>query len=162
MTGKLNKINGYFKGKDIISFDQFDTRSLEQIFRLSVRMRKIAQNARRSIMLGGNLAILLFYEPSSRTLGSCDAAMKQLGGSTVVITDPKNYSSVAKGETFEDTIKTFEAFGDVIILMHPLPRVGEISIGVDNDPRAVYLTSQVRNGMYTRMALLSLVLGRAN
>ena len=44
--------------------------------------------------------------------------------------------------------------------MHPLPRVGEIAISVDTDPRAVYLRSQVRNGMYLRMALVSLVLGK--
>jgi len=44
--------------------------------------------------------------------------------------------------------------------MHPLPRVGEISEEVDEDERAVYLRSQIRNGMYVRMALLALVLGR--
>ncbi|OGK41303.1 aspartate carbamoyltransferase [Candidatus Roizmanbacteria bacterium RIFCSPLOWO2_01_FULL_37_12] len=44
------------------------------------------------------------------------------------------------------------------IVMHPLPRVGEIESAVDNDPRAVYISDQMRNGMYTRMALLSLVL----
>ncbi|OGK16060.1 aspartate carbamoyltransferase [Candidatus Roizmanbacteria bacterium RIFCSPHIGHO2_01_FULL_39_12c] len=44
------------------------------------------------------------------------------------------------------------------IVMHPLPRVGEIESAVDDDPRAVYIKDQMRNGMYTRMALLSLVL----
>ncbi|MCH7605497.1 hypothetical protein IID24_05945 [Patescibacteria group bacterium] len=47
------------------------------------------------------------------------------------------------------------------ILMHPLPRVGEIEDAVDEDPRAVYLKSQIRNGMYVRMALLTLILGKA-
>ena len=46
------------------------------------------------------------------------------------------------------------------ILMHCLPRVGEIATEVDDDPRAVYLRSQVQNGMYIRMALLALVLGK--
>jgi aspartate carbamoyltransferase catalytic subunit len=44
------------------------------------------------------------------------------------------------------------------ILMHPLPRVGEISPDIDTDPRAVYLREQVPNGMFIRMALLSLIL----
>ncbi len=44
--------------------------------------------------------------------------------------------------------------------MHPLPRVGEILEEVDDDPRSVYLTKQMRNGLYTRMALLNLVLGK--
>lgn len=47
-----------------------------------------------------------------------------------------------------------------MIIMHPLPRVGEIDTRVDSDPRAIYLTDQLQNGVYTRMALLSLVLGK--
>jgi len=44
------------------------------------------------------------------------------------------------------------------ILMHPFPRVGEIETAVDSDPRSVYLNEQMKNGMYVRMALLSLLL----
>ena len=46
-----------------------------------------------------------------------------------------------------------------MILMHPLPRVGEIDNQIDADPRAVYLRDQVKNGLFIRMALLSLILG---
>ena len=46
------------------------------------------------------------------------------------------------------------------IIMHALPRIDEIATEVDDDHRAVYLRSQVRNGMYVRMALLALVLGK--
>lgn len=45
------------------------------------------------------------------------------------------------------------------IIMHPFPRVGEIDMAVDMDPRAVYINGQMENGMFVRMALLSLVLG---
>ena len=48
-----------------------------------------------------------------------------------------------------------------MILMDPLPRVGTIDPTVDADDRAVYLRSQIRNGLYTRMALLALMLGKA-
>jgi aspartate carbamoyltransferase len=48
--------------------------------------------------------------------------------------------------------------GKNTLLMHPLPRVGEIETAVDSDPRAVYLTTEARNGMYIRMALFSLIL----
>jgi aspartate carbamoyltransferase catalytic subunit len=51
--------------------------------------------------------------------------------------------------------------GKDMILMNPLPRVESIDPAVDTDERAVYLRSQVRNGLYTRMALLALILGRA-
>lgn len=50
---------------------------------------------------------------------------------------------------------------DTLVLMHPLPRVGEISEAVDADPRAAYFR-QMENGMYARMALLSLVLGASS
>jgi aspartate carbamoyltransferase catalytic subunit len=49
---------------------------------------------------------------------------------------------------------------DDMIVMHPLPRVGEISEEVDADPRAAYFR-QMEYGMYVRMALLALILGRA-
>lgn len=48
--------------------------------------------------------------------------------------------------------------GKNTLLMHPLPRVGEIETAVDVDPRAVYLTTEAKNGMYIRMALFSLIL----
>lgn len=53
-----------------------------------------------------------------------------------------------------------EKAGKNTLLMHPLPRVGEIETAVDDDPRAVYLTTQAKNGMYVRMALFSLILKR--
>ncbi len=48
-----------------------------------------------------------------------------------------------------------------MILMDPLPRVDSVDPAVDADERAVYLKSQIRNGLYTRMALLALILGKA-
>jgi aspartate carbamoyltransferase catalytic subunit len=51
-----------------------------------------------------------------------------------------------------------EKAGKNTLLMHPLPRVGEIDVEVDRDPRAVYLTRQAKNGMYLRMALFKLIL----
>lgn len=47
-----------------------------------------------------------------------------------------------------------------LTVMHPLPRVNEISMTVDSDPRAAYFR-QMENGMYVRMALLALILGKA-
>ncbi len=117
--GRLpEKINGSFFQKDILSLDQFDQESLSLLFDLSEAMRTIAVDAIPTGILAGNVATLLFYEPSSRTRGSFDAAIKQLGGQTVVVENPQQYSSVSKGETFEDTIQTFEAYSDIIVLRH--------------------------------------------
>lgn len=112
-------INGKFKGKDIISLDQFSPSDLKILFSQTDKMKKIAMNAKPSKILNGNIVTLLFYEPSSRTFGSFSAAIKQLGGQTVEIINPQQFSSVAKGETFEDTIRVFEAYCDAIVLRHP-------------------------------------------
>lgn len=316
------KIGRSFKGKDILSIDQFNPLSIADLFSKVPRMSEIARNSRQSHVLDGDIVVHLFYEPSTRTRTSFEASVLQLGGNAIVINDPENFSSQAKGENLDDTIRTFEAYCDAIvvrskeegeaqraadiaehvpiinagdgkgehptqalldlytihekfgrlsgltgliagdikhgrtvhsllkglalypgnsvyllspdalrlnpvaldelrqkgleievledkkdipedanfwywtrlqkeriesveeiekivdsqfivnnqlmkekanpdmILMHPLPRVGEILPEVDADPRAVYLKSQVRNGMYVRMALLGLILGR--
>ncbi len=53
-----------------------------------------------------------------------------------------------------------EQMKDEMIVMHPFPRVGEISMEVDDDPRAAYFR-QMEYGLYVRMALLAMVLGKA-
>ena len=116
----LEKINGNFKGKDIISLDQFSHKDLKIIFSLVPKMRNIALKALPSKVIAGKIVVLLFYEPSSRTFGSFSTAVKQLGGQTVEILNPQQFSSVVKGETFEDTIKVFEAYSDAIIIRHPV------------------------------------------
>ena len=113
-----NKINGKFKGKDIISLDQFNSKDLKILFKLTKKMKNIAVHAKPSKLLAGNIVTLIFYEPSSRTFGSFSAAVKQLGGQTVEIQNPQQFSSVAKGENLEDSMKTFEAYCDAIVIRH--------------------------------------------
>lgn len=117
---QAGSINGNFKGKDILSLDQFSPKDISFIFKNTNRMRPIGKNARPSNILKGNIVTLIFYEPSSRTFGSFTAAVKQLGGATIEILDPQHFSSVSKGETLEDTIRVFEAYCDAIILRHPV------------------------------------------
>jgi len=118
-TNSIQSIDGKFKGKDIISLDQFTSKDLKILFYLVPKMRAIALKALPSKVIAGKIVVLLFYEPSSRTFGSFSTAVKQLGGQTVEIQNPQEFSSIAKGETFEDTIRVFEAYSDGIILRHP-------------------------------------------
>jgi aspartate carbamoyltransferase len=71
---------------------------------------------------------------------------------------PEEYEKV-KG-TYIITPETLKKAKDDLVLMHPLPRVGEISMDLDDDPRAAYFR-QMEYGMYVRMALLAMVLGKA-
>lgn len=119
MDKVLKKINGNFKGKDVISLDQFTPYDIKILFSLVPKMRAIAVNARPSKIIAGKIIVILFYEPSSRTFGSFSTAIKQLGGQTVEIQNPQQFSSIAKGETLEDTIRVFEAYSDGIIIRHP-------------------------------------------
>lgn len=119
-TTQANAINGSFKGKDILSLDQFSPQDLSILFKHTKRMREIAANARASDLIKGKIVTLIFYEPSSRTFGSFVASVKQLGGATIEILNPENFSSVSKGETLQDTIRVFEAYCDAIILRHPV------------------------------------------
>ena len=114
-----NKIDKKFTGKDILSLDQFSPSDLDILFRITRKMKTIAVNARPSKLLAGKIVTLLFYEPSSRTFSSFAAAVKQLGGQTLEFQNPLQTSSAVKGETLEDTIKTFECYCDAIVMRHP-------------------------------------------
>jgi aspartate carbamoyltransferase len=69
-------------------------------------------------LLKGKILANLFYEPSTRTSSSFTSAMERLGGSVIPINEVR-YSSVAKGESLPDTIRTLECYADVIVLRHP-------------------------------------------
>ena len=72
--------------------------------------------------------------------------------------DPKQYEQVK--DAYVITPETLKKAKDDMILMHPFPRVGEITMEVDEDPRAAYFR-QIEYGLYVRMALVAMVLGRA-
>ncbi len=82
-------------------------------------MQKLLEKKEQSEILKGSIVTLLFYEPSSRTFGSFASAVRRLGGTTIDIQNPKQTASVAKGETLEDTVKTFETYSDAIVIRHP-------------------------------------------
>ena len=113
----MKRKNGFF-GKDILSVDQFSKEDLTFLFRKATLMKKIVKAGKNSKMLQGKIMTALFYEPSSRTFGSFISAMQRLGGGIIPL-QGMTYSSVAKGETLEDTIRTFECYSDIIVIRHP-------------------------------------------
>jgi len=153
-TNSYKKINGQLLGVDILSLDQFDTPSIQKIFETTSQMAVIAKHAKPSDILKGKIVTLLFYEPSSRTFGSFAAAVKQLGGQTVEIVDPTNFSSVSKGETFEDTIRVFEAYCDAIVLRHP--EVGAAKKAADTADFVPIINAGDGQGEHPTQALLDM------
>ncbi|HCK67556.1 MAG TPA: aspartate carbamoyltransferase [Anaerolineae bacterium] len=110
--------NAEWYGKDIISVKQFSRKDLEYIFGVAHEMRGMVERVGTFDLLKGKILANLFYEPSTRTSSSFTAAMERLGGSVIPINEVK-YSSVSKGESLPDTIRTLECYADVIVLRHP-------------------------------------------
>jgi aspartate carbamoyltransferase len=105
-------------GKDILSVKQFNRADLEYVFGVAHEMRGMVERVGTFDLLKGKILASLFYEPSTRTSSSFTAAMERLGGSVIPINEVK-YSSVSKGESLADTVRTLECYADVIVLRHP-------------------------------------------
>jgi aspartate carbamoyltransferase len=112
-------------GKDIISVKQFSREDLEYVFAVAHEMHDMVDHIGTFDLLKGKILANLFYEPSTRTSSSFTAAMERLGGSVIPINEVK-YSSVSKGESLADTVRTLECYADVIVLRHP--EVGSAAI----------------------------------
>jgi aspartate carbamoyltransferase len=109
--------NGFF-GQDILSVRQFNLEKLDYIYRVADEMRSLVRRFGKANLLDGKILAKLFYEPSTRTSSSFQAAMLRLGGRCISI-DSVHYSSVTKGESLPDTVRTLESYCDVTVLRHP-------------------------------------------
>ena len=107
-----------FYGRDIISVKQFKRQDLDYIFGVAHEMRGMVERIGTFDLLKGKILANLFYEPSTRTSSSFTSAMERLGGSVIPINEVR-YSSVSKGESLPDTVRTLECYADVIVLRHP-------------------------------------------
>lgn len=104
------------KVRHLLDSQDFTMEELERLFGLA---EKIEQHPEKYLdVCKGNLLASLFYEPSTRTRFSFEAAMLRLGGEVIGFDDP-NGSSVAKGESLGDTLKTVECYADVAVMRHP-------------------------------------------
>src|SRR6185295_4127914 len=102
-----------------VSFTSFDDLSIPdifQIFKLVPKMAKLVENRKFAKTLEGQIIALLFFEPSSRTFSSFATAVKRLGGQTIEYQSLLTTSSAVKGESFSDTIRTFENYANGLII----------------------------------------------
>ena len=104
--------------KNCIEAQQFDAEMLKELFVVADAMAEVKPGSPESRMLQGFNMATLFYEPSTRTRLSFEGAMGKLGGGILSTESAGEYSSAAKGETLEDTIRTVEGYADIIVLRH--------------------------------------------
>ena len=111
-------INGNFKGKDILSLDQFDSVSLGRLFDATAQTKKLLEERKTPKLLQGSIVSLYFDEPSTRTRASFGSATKRLGGTTIEMGNPQSPNNVT-GESFYKVVSTCKACSDIIVIRHP-------------------------------------------
>jgi aspartate carbamoyltransferase catalytic subunit len=114
------------KGRHLIDPMDFSVEEFEEIFNLA---NQIIENPEEfSHLCEGKLLATLFYEPSTRTRFSFEAAMLRLGGKVLGFSEP-NSSSASKGESVADTIRTVACYADIAVMRHPkegAPKIASI------------------------------------
>ena len=101
----------------VLEAQQFDINLLDDIFSTAQEMEQVVQHYGSNI-LNRRVMATLFYEPSTRTRLSFESAMTRLGGAVITTESAQEFSSAAKGETLEDTIRVVAGYSDVVVLRH--------------------------------------------
>jgi len=101
----------------VIRAQQFNRKLLVDIFASAREMEQVIAEGGADILRRKVMATI-FYEPSTRTRLSFESAMRRLGGEVIATENAREFSSSAKGETLEDTIRIVDGYADVIVLRH--------------------------------------------
>ncbi|NTV55207.1 MAG: aspartate carbamoyltransferase [Candidatus Moranbacteria bacterium] len=99
--------------RHVIESQQFERKSIDGLFAVADALEK-----KKDASMKGKIMASLFYEPSTRTRFSFESAMLRLGGNVITTENAKEFSSVSKGETLEDSIRVVNGYVDVIVLRH--------------------------------------------
>lgn len=121
-----------FLGADIVSVRDFDRDRLEAVFEATDRVAAMPPDGRRELARGRTLGHM-FYEPSTRTRLSFEAAMAMMGGTSLGIADVSS-SSTQKGESLADTVRTISMYTDALVLRHPLDGSSRFAAEVSDKP----------------------------
>jgi carbamoyl-phosphate synthase/aspartate carbamoyltransferase len=113
----LSTASRAYHRRHVLSVRAFNRDDLHTLFSVASEMRSLVERGIPIDVARGRVLSTLFYEPSTRTSSSFEAAMARLGGSTVAVTPAT--SSVVKGESLADTVRTLGCYADVIALRHP-------------------------------------------
>ncbi len=108
-----------WKGRDVISIRDFSKEDIEFVLKVAERLEEELNEKGSLDYARGKILATLFFEPSTRTRLSFESAMHRLGGSVIGFSSASS-TSVKKGESLADTIKTVEQYSDVIVIRHPM------------------------------------------
>jgi aspartate carbamoyltransferase catalytic subunit len=121
------------KGKDIVSIRDLSKEEIELIHKKAEEMEPYARGEKPCKLMEGKILGTLFFEPSTRTRLSFTSAMQRLGGNVMGF-EGVNVTSVAKGESLTDTIKTVERYCDLIVIRHPMEGAARLAANVSTKP----------------------------
>ncbi|MFA4646455.1 aspartate carbamoyltransferase [Pyrococcus kukulkanii] len=120
-------------GRDVISIRDFSKEDIEFVLSTAERLEKELKEKGHLEYAKGKILATLFFEPSTRTRLSFESAMHRLGGSVIGFAEAST-SSVKKGESLRDTIKTVEQYSDVIVIRHPKEGAARLAAEVAEIP----------------------------
>lgn len=137
--------------KHVLSSHQFTREKLEEIFDLA---EKIKQNPKEyANRLDDKMIAIMFYEPSTRTRLSFETAAQKLGAKIITTENAGEFSSAAKGETIEDTVKVIAGYADAMVIRHRSDTSAEQAASVNKIP---ILNGGAGKGEHPTQALLDL------
>jgi len=113
-----------FQNRDVISIQDFTKEEINHILKTSQTMESLTKTGTNT--LKGKILATLFFEPSTRTRLSFEAAMQKLGGTTIGFSETET-ASTKKGENLVDTIRTVENYADAIALRHRLEGAAKVA-----------------------------------
>lgn len=120
-----------WKGNSLMSATQVTSGGFERVVDGAKSMRKIVKEKGGDDRLKNKILATVFYEASTRTSGSFQAAMMRLGGKFLHVDGQGNSSAAKKKESLSDTIRCLECYVDVVVLRHPatgsVPKVAKIA-----------------------------------
>jgi aspartate carbamoyltransferase catalytic subunit len=140
------------KGKDILNTAQFSPQELNLIMNTAANFEKQVKDGNVIRNMEGKIVATLFFEPSTRTRLSFETAANRLGARVISVADAKS-SSVAKGESLADTIRTVDGYADVIVMRHPMN--GSAQIAADN-AKHPFINAGDGSGQHPTQALLDI------
>jgi aspartate carbamoyltransferase len=146
------------KNADVLTAAQFTRDQVEALFARADEFTARMERGERLRVLDGKLLATVFYEPSTRTRLSFESAMQRLGGGVISVAEAKTASSVVKGETLPDTIRTIANYADAIVLRHS--EIGAAQIAADASAVPI-LNAGDGAGEHPTQALLDLYTMRA-